>query len=602
MGQAATAAESVGAAAQKSSETASKAQQQQQSQARSFSQDLVKSARESQQAWSTVGTTIGAAGAAITTMTGLVANAGIQYNSLRQTATAALTSVTGSAEAAADQMARMDEFGSTSWLMRDSIIRAQQQMTGFGIETSKVIGYMDALAEAVAASGGSSQTFEELAFVMAKVESQGKITATELNEFGQRGVDAAALIGDAMGMTADQIRTSITAGTLDASEALDALAQGMMNRYEGASDLVRNTFSGAVADVQAAIRDLGAIAFGNLVDPEGGGLFVDLLNQISGFLFALRDVPPEILQVGGAIAGLGGLAATAAGGLALAIPRYVAFTDSLAVLAETAPRTASALGGFAGIVGRGALWGTALTAAAVGIGAISKALHNSAVAVGAEDFAAEIERITEAGRSLESLYLPAVFEEMPTWAGMATTSVRSLGDALDKLADMDWADHPSQAAGAIGLPSYMNDVTTMVAEVDEALSAMVADGKGEQVQAILEGTGRSAEFLAEHMPQVTAALAESGDAADAAAPAWDGLTSSMENLVELSAEVVDGLRNTGEVLKEAFSQDTPATLQDIAEGYRAQADALRDYNTNLAETYRILESPDIGEYQLGMDR
>src|SRR5690625_4242070 len=430
MGQAATAAESVGAAAQKSSESASKAQQQQQSQARSFSQDLVKSARENQQAWSTVGTTIGAAGAAITTMTGLVANAGIQYNSLRQTATAALTSVTGSAEAAADQMARMDEFGSTSWLMRDSIIRAQQQMTGFGIETSKVIGYMDALAEAVAASGGSSQTFEELAFVMAKVESQGKITATELNEFGQRGVDAAALIGDAMGMTADQIRTSITAGTLDASEALDALAQGMMNRYEGASDLVRNTFSGAVADVQAAIRDLGAIAFGNLVDPEGGGLFVDLLNQISGFLFALRDVPP-------------------------AIPRYVAFTDSLAVLAETAPRTASALGGFAGIVGRGALWGTALTAAAVGIGAISKALHNSAVAVGAEDFAAEIERITEAGRSLESLYMPAVFEEMPTWAGMATTSVRSLGDALDKLADMDWADHLFKAAVAHGQPSYM---------------------------------------------------------------------------------------------------------------------------------------------------
>src|SRR5690625_1108615 len=104
MGQAATAAEGVGAAAQKSAQTAGRAQQQQQSQARSFSQNLAKSARENEQAWTTIGTAVGGVGAAMGGVLAAVGTMGGQYNSLRQTATQALTAITGSAEEAAAQM------------------------------------------------------------------------------------------------------------------------------------------------------------------------------------------------------------------------------------------------------------------------------------------------------------------------------------------------------------------------------------------------------------------------------------------------------------------------------------------------------------------
>src|SRR5699024_12223364 len=110
-------------------------------------------------------------------------------------------------------------------ILRDTLIRAQEQMTGFGISTEKVIPYMDGLAEAVAAAGGSNQDFEELAVVMGQVQSQGKITARELDQFGRRGIDAAGLIGEAMGTTSEQIRRGIPAGTRDAGDARDALAE-----------------------------------------------------------------------------------------------------------------------------------------------------------------------------------------------------------------------------------------------------------------------------------------------------------------------------------------------------------------------------------------
>src|SRR5690625_7592414 len=86
---------------------------------------------------------------------------GVSYNSLRQTATSALTTLLGSAEAAADQMDRLDDFGKDSWVMRDVLVQAQTQMLGFGVETEKVSPYRDALQAGVAAVGGSQNLFTE---------------------------------------------------------------------------------------------------------------------------------------------------------------------------------------------------------------------------------------------------------------------------------------------------------------------------------------------------------------------------------------------------------------------------------------------------------
>src|SRR5699024_1990774 len=260
--------------------------------------------------------------------------------------TQALTAVTGSTSDAAEQMRRLDEYGQNSWLMRDTLIRAQQTMTGFGIETSKVIPYMDALAEATAATGGSNQDFEEMALLMGQIQSQGKITATELMRFGIRGVDAATLIGNAMGKTAGEIRDSITAGTLDAQTALDALAQGMKERYDGASDLVRNTFQGAVDDVAAAFRDLGAELATPLVNPEGGGILVDWLNKLADAMRAFRDAPNWLKY---AVAGLGGLTAVGsvtAGTLMVLTPRMVELYDSLGRLGRVGSTAQRGIRGF----------------------------------------------------------------------------------------------------------------------------------------------------------------------------------------------------------------------------------------------------------------
>ena len=232
---------------------------------------LAQSARDNSQAWQTVGGALTVYGTAVAGLATLVGKVGIEYNTLRQRSGAALTTLTGSAEEANAQMDKLDAFATTSPFARDVFIKAQQQMFGFGIEAQKVIPYLDAIQNAVAAAGGSNNDISELSRIFSQISASAKITATDLREFGNRGIDAATIIGSQMGKTGAQIREEITDGTLDAGAALDALAAGMQDRFGGAADNVKNTFLGAVDRVKAAFRDLSSSLMTPLVDPEGGG-------------------------------------------------------------------------------------------------------------------------------------------------------------------------------------------------------------------------------------------------------------------------------------------------------------------------------------------
>src|SRR5690625_2689510 len=219
---------------------------------------MVRSATQNREAWTTAGTALTAFGAAVTGIGAAVLKTGIEYNTLQQTSRAALTSLLGGAQAANAQMDKLDEFARTSPFAKQVFIQAQQQLIAFGYEADRVVPILDAIQNAVAATGGSNQDIAELAEIIAKIGSEGKITAIHLQQFGKRGIDAATLIGAQMGKTGAEIRESITNGTIDADAAVLALTEGMAAKFDGAAANVKNTFEGALDRVKAAWRDMAA--------------------------------------------------------------------------------------------------------------------------------------------------------------------------------------------------------------------------------------------------------------------------------------------------------------------------------------------------------
>ena len=571
-----------------------------------------KTARAIQQnegALKDVGGTLVGLGTSMAGLTTATLGVGVGFNNLKQTSTAAMTTLTGSTARANAQMDKLNKFGSEdSWVMRDVLLRAQQQMAGFGIETEKIIPYMDGLQEAVAATGGSSQDFEELATVMSKVKSQGKITAETFNEFGSRGVDAATIIGESMGKTGDEIRQSVTDGTLGADEALDALADGMKNKFDGASENVKQTFRGAVDNVLAGWRDLSSELASPIVDPSGGGLGVDGLNLLADGLYKAKDAAealPTPVKVGASALGvLGGGATVAAGGFFLMAPRIVDTIESVKQLSNTMPRTTSAMtkiGKAAGL-----LAGSFVAAQLAG------AAFNAMLDTGsrsAEEMTNKIVQLRKGAEGdVENTVLdPKIWEEANGfWAkGIGTEGIETWGDAFDRAGDKasKWLD------SFINTRSDATIAQETIDETDRALTDLATNGAYEDVargfKAIadqsedmtpaevldrfpvlrdeLSATATDLGLAADDATLVALAMGEIKPPTDEAGEGFAGLSAeaqaAQEQLEETRKGLVDGANGFLDFTEKA--KDSKTTLREWIDDMEEQVEAQGEWMDNL---------------------
>lgn len=258
-----------------------------------FMSRLGSSAKAAGRAIATIG---GVAVGGMAALTASTMKTGIGYNTLEQTSRAALKTVLGSASAASGQMERLREFGKTSPFPRQVWISAQQQLLAFGMSAEKIIPTFQAVQDAVAAAGGGGQQITEVVDILAKVQSTGKVTAETLNELGYRGIDAATLIGNAMGKTAAEVREDISNQAIAGVDFIDQLTSAMSTRFAGAAAGVKQTWEGAKDRVKGALRDIGGLLASPLVDPNGGGAFVDWANGAADALRALEERLGPVIQ------------------------------------------------------------------------------------------------------------------------------------------------------------------------------------------------------------------------------------------------------------------------------------------------------------------
>lgn len=460
---------------------------------------------------------LAAIGGGLTAMLGSVIQTGIAYNTLQQVAGRALETTAGSAEAAADQMQRLHAFADESPFARDTWITAQQQLMAFGMEAERVVPTLEGVQNAVAAIGGGDNEIMQLVDILGQVEGQGRITGRELQRLGQMGINAADLIGDAMGVSGNEIRTQITAGALDAETAITALTEGMMTRFDGAAEGLRDTMEGALDRIRARIRDIGSVLATPLVDPSGGGFLVEAINQAADFGSALLDLPPVVLQTGAAFAGLAGLVMAAGGAWALAGTQITAFaTGAWNAITATAGLGRSLFATAGGLR-------TLAVGAGIAIAAVAGLAILNAISDDSEDVAASVQRMTQ--ELIKAADGATAFENIQwTRAADGKDHIEDLSAALERLqADgiQGFNDSMNRFFGQFpGINSAINDLDLNIENLGESMSQAFDEGKFDQAAAgmrELVAAGMDAEQLGELFPdyaeRLTTIAAEAGHAA-----------------------------------------------------------------------------------------
>lgn len=527
---------------------------------------LAQSARLQSESWQRVGGSLVGVGAAITGVNALVAKTGIEYNTLQQKSRAALSTMLGSATEVNAQMAKLDEFARTSPFSKATFITAQQQMLAFGIEAEKVVPYLSAINEATAAAGGNNQTLSELSFIMAQISAAGKITAQDLMQFGQRGVNAAELIGSQMGKTGSQIRDDITAGTLDAGTALDALAAGMQERFEGASAGVKNTMEGAFDRVKAAWRDLSADMMSGAVGPEGGGWLVDATNGLADFLRILESLPQPVKEGAGALSAITGAVALAGGGVLLAVPKFLELKASIADLQAVSPRAASALG----TLGRGATVTVGLLTGLQVVAAVSRHFRDAAPA--ADDYAAALKRVASAA---DDVAVSSAIDDL--FGGVSSAMIGNTDDLREAMGVI--SQYQGDVIGnLLNMNDGFEDAVSRFAQLDAQLASAdteVAAQAFDYVRRTAEEAGWSVEDLAKRFPEYSAALNLAAAEAGLGALTTEQLVAAMSGLASPLDTAALSAERWSEAVKTYHTEGRGAaeTSEAIAERLQAEAEA-----------------------------
>lgn len=569
--------------------------------------EAARAAREKLDAWRSLGTTLTVVGGAMTALTVSVIKAGVEYNTLQQTSRAALTTLLGGAQQANAQMDKLDAFARTSPFAKTTFITAQQQMLAFGIESKKVIPYLDAIQDAVAAAGGSNQQLGEIAFIMAQISSAGKITAQDLLQFGQRGVNAAELIGSQMGKTGAQIRDEITAGTLGADQALDALAAGMKEKFDGASANVKLTFAGAVDRVKAAWRDLAADLTKPLVDPNGGGLFVDLLNRLADVLRMFQSLPEPVKLAGGALFALVGITAAVTGAAIVAKLKWMEFSATLDKLGPMGSRVKSILGGIGSFLT--GPWGVALAGAVVALGFFMQ--KQAEAKQRAEAYANSLDKVTGAltdqtnelvnndlaNRSSwmfgsdESIY--DVAEKFGIGLNLVKDAALGSKDALaevNKQIDAYDASAAGASISAADLEGYSNKLRDGISRVNGELETGI-DIQKQKTEADGDAKDSTVE-VTEAVRQQEQASKELIDALQGVVDAYEGLAHGSMGVAEAHDKALDAINKMTDAAKEEGialdgtnkeSVKFRDSLRDVEKSHYDSAKAIIENGGTLAE-------------------
>lgn len=562
-------------------------------------QNLLDTAGSMRSEFNQVGASMAVIGGGMSALVGSLIATGIQYNTLQQVAGRALETMTGSASEAADQMDRLHEFADTSPFARQIWITAQQQLMAFGMEAERVVPTLEGVQNAVAAIGGGEQEIAQLVDILGSVEGQGRITGRELQRMGQMGINAADLMGEALGMTGAEIREQITAGALDAETAITALTDGMMTNFEGAAQGLRETMPGAIDRVSAAVRDLGGLLATPLVDPSGGGFLVDATNQVADFIRIIEGLPAPVQYAAAGLTGIVGLGALAGGGFLLLAPRIAATKDALQALGVSLPGVSTGLrnvGRAAGITG-------AAFVALEAIRWVNRQFQEGALS--ADELTSALSRAAVAGETANEAF-QGIRERNVTGVllggPMLVDEVNDIVGAFEILEGSTWdvAQHGRRMADEWWL---VGDILSFVgsdvreskdafAELDTALAQMVMSGNLDEavIQTSLfadqmDAAGHSGEDLSEYLGQTATALRDYAtdlgvpiSRTDALQWALTGVAPPAVEAAEAARDAADGIGLMGDE-----ADDAEGKMGPLAQGVSGVADAAESAASGLNE-------------------
>lgn len=202
---------------------------------------------------------------------------GIDYNAQIEKYTTGFTNMLGSAEAAQQAMAAIQEDAARTPFNVEALTQANQLLISAGENAGYSRKVIMALGDAVSATGGGNDELSRMAANLQQIANVGKASAIDIKQFAYAGINVYQVLADYTGKSVQEVQNmTISYDTL--SQALIAASEEG-GRYYNAMDTQSQTMNGRVSTLKDNVSQLAGLMTGDL--SNGIGMVISNLNDMT---------------------------------------------------------------------------------------------------------------------------------------------------------------------------------------------------------------------------------------------------------------------------------------------------------------------------------
>lgn len=141
----------------------------------------------------------------------------------------------------------------------DLTTMARNLATGFGTDPDRMLKLMEAIGDAGAAVGASTEDMQWMATALSRMQSTDLAQLGEINMFQDRGVDVIGMLAEALGVSEGDVRSMISGGEIGGRQAVDIIQAGLTDAdgvYAGSMTLMSETFDGLTSTLSDAMTEI----------------------------------------------------------------------------------------------------------------------------------------------------------------------------------------------------------------------------------------------------------------------------------------------------------------------------------------------------------
>ena len=154
----------------------------------------------------------------------------------------------------------------------DAAAKAASQLAASGMVAGDDM--FKALRGIAGVAAMTNSDYESIADIFTTVAGNGRLMGMQLTQLASRGLNAAATLGEQLGVTEAEVRDMVSKGKID----FQTFANAMDNAFGEHAKKANETFTGSISNIKSALGRIGALFISPLI--EQNNPVIKLLNAI----------------------------------------------------------------------------------------------------------------------------------------------------------------------------------------------------------------------------------------------------------------------------------------------------------------------------------